>query len=314
MKTFFVSRADADAEFASVIEEVLQAAGFTVILQQWDFANRNFTERMHAALAEGARVVALLSPEYLRSEHCQAEWQNAIADDPLNTKSRLILLRVAACEPPGLLSGLAHWDLVPIRDNRALLESIVLGAVREDRDAAFGGPYWRAPGSIVDVEAIRPVPGFSGREQELAALSAALSNDNAIAVMHGLGGVGKSSVAREYAWRNREEYSVVWWLNAQTESAIVEGLLRVGTLFVRGLDQLADRRGAAQQVTNSVLGGFPKPCCSSSIISKTSDCCDRGCRETARGLWPRRARSQSCRRCNDPQRPRDPVLRARPLR
>ena len=259
MKTFFVSRADADAEFASVIEEVLQAAGFTVILQQWDFANRNFTERMHAALAEGARVVALLSPEYLRSEHCQAEWQNAIADDPLNTKSRLILLRVAACEPPGLLSGLAHWDLVPIRDNRALLESIVLGAVREDRDAAFGGPYWRAPGSIVDVEAIRPVPGFSGREQELAALSAALSNDNAIAVMHGLGGVGKSSVAREYAWRNREEYSVVWWLNAQTESAIVEGLLRVGTLFVRGLDQLADRRGAAQQVTNSVLGGFAKP-------------------------------------------------------
>ena len=47
-------------------------------------------------------MVALLSPEYLSSEHCQAEWQNAIAGDPLNTKSRLILLRVAECEPAGL--------------------------------------------------------------------------------------------------------------------------------------------------------------------------------------------------------------------
>ena len=178
----------------------------------------------------------------------------------LNTKSRLILLRVVDCEPSGLLSGLAYWDLVPIRDNRQLLEDIVLDAVREDRrDAALSGPYWRAAGSIVDAEAIRPVLGFSGREPELSALRAALSDDNAIAAVHGLGGVGKSSVAREYAWRNREQFSVIWWLNAATEDAIVDGLLRVGTMFVRGLDQLADRRASAQQVTNSVLSGFAKP-------------------------------------------------------
>ena len=259
-RALFISRAGADADFAAVIAELLQAAGYAVVLQQWDFANRNFMERMHAALAEGSRVVALLSPEYLRSDHCQAEWQNAIADDPLNTKSRLILLRVVDCEPPGLLSGLAYWDLVPIRDNRQLLEDIVLDAVREERhDAALSGPYWRAAGSIVDAEAIRPVLGFSGREPELSALCAALSGDNAIAVVHGLGGVGKSSVAREYAWRNREQFSVIWWLNAATEDAIVDGLLRLGTMFVRGLDQLADRRASAQQVTHSVLIGFVRP-------------------------------------------------------
>ena len=81
-KALFISRAGADADFAAVIGELLQAAGYAVVLQQWDFANRNFMERMHAALAEGSRVVALLSPEYLRSDHCQAEWQNAIAEDP----------------------------------------------------------------------------------------------------------------------------------------------------------------------------------------------------------------------------------------
>ena len=256
----FISGAAADAHFAAEIGRILESAGHTVVLQQWDFANRSFMERRHAALADGARVVALLSPDYLRSDHCQAEWQNAIAGDPLNTKSRLILLRVVECEPPGLLSALAYWDLVPVRDNRPLLEEIVRDAVRQERrEKALDGAYWRAPRSILDAEAIRPVPGFSGCETELAALSSALLADGAIAVVQGLGGVGKSSVAREYAWRSRDQYAVIWWFDAQTESGVIDGLLRLGALFVRGLDRLADRRVAAQQVTNSVLSGFSKP-------------------------------------------------------
>jgi tetratricopeptide (TPR) repeat protein len=256
----FISRAGADADFAAVIGKILESAGHTVVLQQWDFANRNFMERMHAALAGGARVVALLSPEYLGSAHCQAESQNAIADDPLNSKSRLILLRVAECEPVGLLSGLAYWDLVPVREDRALLQEIVLDAVREERrDGAPSGTYWRPPRTVVDTEAIRPVPSFSAREEELAAIAVALSNDGAIAAVYGLGGVGKTSIAREYAWRDRERYSVIWWLAAQTEDGIVDGLLRLGATFVRGIDQLADRRAAAQRVTGSVLSGFSKP-------------------------------------------------------
>jgi hypothetical protein len=90
-KVLLISRAGSDAEFAAVVGKVLEEAGYAVILQQWDFANRSFIERMHAVLAEGARVVALLSPEYFRSDHCQAEWQSALAGDPLNTMSRLVL-------------------------------------------------------------------------------------------------------------------------------------------------------------------------------------------------------------------------------
>jgi hypothetical protein len=132
-KQLFISRAGADAPFSAEIGLILEEAGYGVVLQQWDFSNANFMERMHTALSEGARVVALLSPEYLASDHCQAEWQNAIADDPLNKTHRLVLLRVAECEPRGLLAGLAYWDLVPIRDNRPLLAEIVRSAVGEDQ-------------------------------------------------------------------------------------------------------------------------------------------------------------------------------------
>ena len=148
-KSLFISRAGADVDVAAEIGGVLEAAGYGVILQQWDFNNRHFIERMHEALVSGARVVALLSPEYLVSEHCQAEWMNAIAGDPLNRKRRLILLRVAECEPAGLLAGLAYWDLVPIRDNRPLLAEVVCKAVGDHRDAApIAGPYRRDPQSL----------------------------------------------------------------------------------------------------------------------------------------------------------------------
>lgn len=254
----FLSRAGADAAFAAEIGRILEEDGRRVILQQWDFANRNFIEAMHEALAGGARVVALLSPEYLRSDHCMAEWQNAIAEDPLNRNGRLVLLRVAECEPPGLLAGLAYWDLVPVREDRGLLKEAVLEALREGRRSGALGPYWRAPRSIIDTEAIRPTPSFTGRSTELEELGAKLS-EQGVAVVHGLGGTGKSSLAREYAWRNRENYAVAWWLNAETENGIIDGLLSLGSLFVRGLDQMRDRRVAAQQVVGTMLTGFSKP-------------------------------------------------------
>jgi len=113
--------------------------------------------------------------------------------------------------------------------------------------------------SIIDAAEFHSIPSFSGRDEELAAVHEALKLDGAIALLNGLGGVGKSSVAREYGWRNRDAYSIVWWLNAQTEDGIIDGLVRLGTMFAQGLDQLADRRVAAQRVVNSVLSGFDKP-------------------------------------------------------
>jgi tetratricopeptide (TPR) repeat protein/transcriptional regulator with XRE-family HTH domain len=99
---------------------------------------------------------------------------------------------------------------------------------------------------------------FVGREEELVKLGAALSQGN-IAAVYGLGGVGKSSVAREYAWRSRGQYSVTCWLNAQTEDSIIDGLIGLGVTFVNDLDQRADRRAAARHVVDTLLSGFDKP-------------------------------------------------------
>jgi hypothetical protein len=265
---FFISRAGADASFAEEIGHTLENDGHRVVLQQWDFANRNFMERMHEALSSGARVIALLSNEYLASKHCEAEWLNAIANDPLNTNARLILLRVNECTPRGLLTALAYWDLVSIRDHPNLVRDVLLTAIKKDRLKGDGRAliqYWREARPILHPE-IRPTPSFTGRTRELLEIADALRSGGAAAVtqraaVHGLGGVGKSTLAREYADKAQDGYAGVWWLNAaRTKNSkswdeLEQGLVELGSIFIRGLDQVQDRAAAARQTLEFIAHG-----------------------------------------------------------
>lgn len=154
---FFISRAGADTMIASAVGAILEEAGYRVVLQQRDFANHNFMERMHRALESGARVLALLSDDYLASDHCSAEWLNAIAQDPLNRNGRLIVLRVAECTPTGLLTTIAYWDLNAVRGDQNLFHNLVLAAVKpgcHKGDDALAS-YWRPPRPVLH-PSIRP--------------------------------------------------------------------------------------------------------------------------------------------------------------
>jgi hypothetical protein len=141
--------------------------GRPVIIQDWDFKNRAFMERMHVALCSGARTIALLSPDYLARDHCAAEWQHTIADDPLNRASRLIVLRIRPCIPVGLLKSLAYWDLVPVLatlpESGGMLRDVVLAAVRLGRQKDLPpdlSTLFSKAQPVLHPE-IRPTPNFT---------------------------------------------------------------------------------------------------------------------------------------------------------
>ncbi len=262
-RPIFVSRAGEDEALSERIVDILEAAGYReVIVQQRDFQQRNFLDCMNEALERNARVVALLSDDYLRKDNCKAEWMNALAGDALNKKGRVVALRIAECNPRGLLAGIPYTDLVPYLHDHDKFAQLVVRALEERPRRESSAEQPAAPevlGAAVDPEMIAAATTFTGRGDELVSIEGALWRGPGIAVVYGLGGMGKSTLAREYAWRNRARYSAVAWLSAETETGIIEGLLRTGRHFFRDLDRVTDRRMAAKSVVSADLERDGRP-------------------------------------------------------
>jgi hypothetical protein len=100
---------------------------------------------------------------------------------------------------------------------------------------------------------------LAGREALLAGIEQRFREAGtlpAVVVLHGLGGVGKTSTALEYAYRHRDGYRLVWQFAAEDEAVLSNGLSELALLLgVRGLVDGAD---PAAQV-HAALAAHPGP-------------------------------------------------------
>jgi TIR domain len=140
---FFVSYTSVDGQWAEWIAWQLEAAGYVVVVQAWDFTpGRDWAHEMQSATSTAERVVAVLSPDYLRSGHGEAEWRAFYAKDPSGERALLLPVRVREVNPPGLLKTKVYVDLVG-RDVSAARDALLAaaGGVRGKPDAepAFPG-------------------------------------------------------------------------------------------------------------------------------------------------------------------------------
>jgi tetratricopeptide (TPR) repeat protein len=69
---------------------------------------------------------------------------------------------------------------------------------------------------------------FLGRDRDFAAIDAVLSDGKARAALHGMRGVGKTTLAAAYADRHRGDYRATWWIRAQTEPTMRADLVGLG--------------------------------------------------------------------------------------
>jgi hypothetical protein len=132
VRDFFISYTGADEAWAEWIAWQLEEAGYTTILQAWDFdAGAHFVTEMHRATQVATRTIAVLSHQYLSSAFAEAEWQAAWKGDPTGDQRKLIVLRIEDCPRPGLLGQLVSVDL--FRADQAAARSRLLAAVRQGR-------------------------------------------------------------------------------------------------------------------------------------------------------------------------------------
>lgn len=110
---FFISYASPDVEWAKLTAEALEKRGFRVVYQHRDFLyGQNFPLQIDRALRNARRIIAILSPHYMRSDYAWAEWSAAWAANPDNESRRIIPIRVAPCKVDGLMAAIHYLDLV----------------------------------------------------------------------------------------------------------------------------------------------------------------------------------------------------------
>ncbi|MCO8269009.1 FxSxx-COOH system tetratricopeptide repeat protein [Actinoplanes sp. TRM 88003] len=75
-------------------------------------------------------------------------------------------------------------------------------------------------------------PDFTGREGLLLNLQRSLEAKNKASVLphalHGSGGVGKTQLAVEFAYRFGERYDLVWWVPAEQQTLVLQSLAELG--------------------------------------------------------------------------------------
>jgi TIR domain/Tetratricopeptide repeat/NB-ARC domain len=237
---FFVSYTSADLQWAEWISDVLEEEGFVVCLQAWDFRpGGSFPDDMQRAIVQSERTIAVLSGRYLAARFTQPEWQAAFAADPRGEKRKLVPVRIEDFAPEGIFATRTYIDLAGKSEDEA--RAILLAGIRETRAKPLSPPAF--PGSrSAHADGRAPVPypplrsdiwnipvprnpAFTGREEQLGLLEALFQGDDGRVVVQaitGLGGLGKSQLALEYAHRHAGNYDIVWWLRAETELTLIE--------------------------------------------------------------------------------------------
>jgi hypothetical protein len=82
-RDFFISYTAVNRSWAEWIAVQLEAAGYSTVLQAWDFRpGSDFLHQMQQATTTAGRTIAVLSPAYFGSAFGEAEWRAAFVKDP----------------------------------------------------------------------------------------------------------------------------------------------------------------------------------------------------------------------------------------
>lgn len=246
--------------WADWISALLEQHGVRTL--QYDVESASQGPESAQALAHN-RTLAILSPAYARSRQAMSFARQVADTDPSRSRGQLTAVYVAEMRPIEPFSGRASIDLIGLGENAAaetVLRSLELsGTETNGTEAAVAGP--RYPGSVPRIWNVGPRNAtFTGRNSVLESLRSQLTAKGAAVVvpvaLHGLGGVGKTQVALEYAHRFKADYDLVWWINAEVPAFINESLADLaGRLGARVGESLPD---AAREALESLrLGRAP---------------------------------------------------------
>jgi TIR domain len=246
---FFLSRRGSVAAIAREVTDILTEKGYKVLVQDYDIPlGASFVEAMHEAIINSRDLIILFTEDYLRSPYTRKEFTSFEAERVKTSEERhIIVLRCEDVPLRGLLADNVYQTLVGIEDPEERKRRIIAAAERQSQAAPPPPrPFIGVPPRIAS---------FTGRAEQLDKLDAILMQDKPAAVTHasvgrvavqGMGGVGKTSLAIEYAYRFRGLYAGVCWCPSETSTGLLSALASLAVILGAATAEEADVDKAAK--------------------------------------------------------------------
>jgi len=256
MAKIFASHTTANDDWADWIGREAEALGFEVSIDHWDEVG-NIAEWMYARMEAGDIVLCVCSEAYFRATFTKWELETAHWASVTEKKNLLKPIYVEACANiPRFLSPIFRCDLQGL-DEKAAREALArfLGPKGRPDNIGFP-PSKKAPVFPPDKPLahsnvpLREPEHFLGRDNSLAEIEKNLAKTNGrvvVTALHGLRGVGKSTLAAVYAHKNRCKYRATWWIAAQRESTLRADLTGLG-VAMKWIDKNEKEEAAVRTV------------------------------------------------------------------
>jgi tetratricopeptide (TPR) repeat protein len=217
----------------------------------------DWTKSIDTHLETASVILLLVSANFLASDYCYGVEMKRALERQEAGEARVIPILVRPVDWTG--APFAHLQSLPNdakplaswRNKETALADVVAGIrrviVEELPQLSASAPRAALP-AIWNIPYPRN-PFFLGRETELALVrhhvqagqATALSQPQAIS---GLGGIGKTQLALEYAYRYHQDYQVVLWARAESTEALVSSYITIASLL-----RLPEREAKEQEIT-----------------------------------------------------------------
>ncbi len=244
----FLSYAPEDEVLCLALEKHLSLLVREGVITIWHkrklVAGIDWSEEIDQHLSTASVVLLLLSADFVASDYCYGvEMQRAMERHEADE----------AYVIPVVLRPMDDWQNTPFGKLTALPSNGVPVTQWRDRHDAFADVVRGIRGALKEVERLAvstPLitfpriwnipyahnPTFTGREDILTQLTdvpkirdaTTFSQPQAIS---GLGGVGKTQIAIEYAYKHHQDYQAILWTLADTHTALVSGYVAIAKLL-----------------------------------------------------------------------------------